>query len=456
VAGEALPERFGRYRPVRILGAGASGTVYLAEDPVLDRQVTVKVIRTAGMDEATRVDFLTRFRIEARAAGRCTHPGIVAIHDFAESHGTPFIVMEYIDGPNLHRALQEPALRAGLDPIAILLQILDALGTAHRLSIIHRDVKPANILMTRAGRVKIADFGVARLDGRALTQCAAMVGTPSYMAPEQAQGGKIDHRADLFAAGALLYEMLTGKPPFLGETLPATLISLMGPEPVSTATLPPALAPVLARALAKAPETRFQSAADFAAALQGTPTSLPEPTITAPPLTSHKPESLTNATAAGYWGVSYLKALETALARHVGPIATVLIRNAATRTSEAQSLHTALAESLDKAAARSEFLREVAPLRPQSEGTLKLPSAPPPPIVVATPLALSPAVLQTAEAALAQHIGPIAKLLVRKAAERSASIEDFRDRLAANLTKPEEASAFRRRLNQALERPNRS
>ncbi len=449
MAGEALPASFGRYRPVRLLGAGASGSVYLAEDPVLDRQVTVKVIRTAGLDAATRTDFLTRFRIEARAAGRCTHPGIVAIHDFAEAQGTPFIVMEYIDGPNLHRALQEPGLRAGLDPIAILLQILDALDTAHRLNIIHRDVKPANILMTKAGRVKIADFGVARLDGRALTQCAAMVGTPSYMAPEQAQGAKIDHRADLFAAGALLYEMLTGRPPFLGETLPATLISLMSPEPVATASLPPALAPVLARALAKAPEARFQRAADFAAALQGAP-RLPEPTLTAPPLTSHKPESLTNATAAGYWGVGYLKALETALARHVGPIASVLIRNAATRTSEAPALHAALADALDKASARAEFLREVAPLRPQSEGTLKLPSPPPPPIVVAAPLALSPAILQAAEAALAQHIGPIAKVLVRKAAERATSAEDFRDRLAANLTKPDQASAFRRRMDQVL------
>src|ERR1700744_289365 len=128
---EILPVSFGRYRPIKILGEGAAGRVYLAEDPVLDRQVTVKVIRTAGMDEPTYRDFLDRFRVEARAAGRCTHPGIVAIYDYAEIDGTPFIVMEYIDGPSLHRALHDPTLRARLDPIAITLQILDALDAAH-------------------------------------------------------------------------------------------------------------------------------------------------------------------------------------------------------------------------------------------------------------------------------------------------------------------------------------
>src|ERR1700733_12381487 len=222
-----LPETLGRYRPLRILGQGAAGIVYLAQDPVLDRRVTVKVIRTDGLDAETRDDYLERFKVEAKAAGRCSHPGIVAIHDYAEADGAPFIVMEYIEGPTLHHAVHDPLLRPTLDPVGIALQVLDALDAAHRLHITHRDIKPANILMTRDGRTKIADFGIARLDHVMLTQYVAMIGTPSYMAPEQAGGQPIDHRADLFATGAILFEMLAGKPPFQGGTLAETLANLL-------------------------------------------------------------------------------------------------------------------------------------------------------------------------------------------------------------------------------------
>lgn len=461
---EILPASFGRYRPIKILGEGAAGRVYLAEDPVLDRQVTVKIIRTAGMDEPTYRDFLERFKVEARAAGRCTHAGIVAIYDYAESDGTPFIVMEYVDGPSLLRALHDPALRAELDPIAITLQILDALDAAHRLNITHRDIKPANILLTRERRVKIADFGIARLDRVVMTQYTAMVGTPSYMAPEQAGSRTVDHRADLFATGALLYEMLTGKPPFHGSTMQETLASLLGPVPASTAMLPPMLAPVLAHALAKVPELRFQSAAEFATALRATATESPlaaDGTFVAPPLPGHRPESLSNATAAEFWGVAYLKALEKVLARHVGPIAALLIRNAAARTTDAPTLHGALAAAIDKPVARAEFLREVGLLRPPTQSVQQGTALPAESVVAVapqkpptlTPLTLTPEALLAAESALAQHIGPIAKLLVRQAAQRSGSLEEFRDRLATNLTRPDEASIFRRRLDKALIRP---
>jgi len=452
MADAALPGNFGRYRPLRVLGEGAAGTVYLAQDPVLDRQVTVKVIRTAGLDETMRRDFLERFAVEAKAAARCAHPGIVALHDYAESDGTPFIVMEYIDGPTLYRALHEPALRSGIDPIGVTLQILDALGAAHGHGITHRDIKPANLLMTRDGRVKIADFGIARLDRIVLTQYTAMVGTPSYMAPEQAGGQPIDHRADLFATGAILYEMLAGKPPFLGSNLPETLANLLGPSPVATALLPPVLAPILARALAKAPEARFQSAAEFAAALHSAAAAGGDATIIAPPVPGHRPDSMAGATA---WDTDYLRALETVLARHLGPIAGVLIRNAAARATAVPALHDALAGSIDRHAARSEFLRDAAQLRPQAETSTPVAAAPAPSVAAAPAQPLPPEILQEAEAALARHIGPIARLLVRQAADRSGSTAEFRDRLAANLTRPEEASEFRRRLDQALARLNR-
>lgn len=466
-----IPARLGRYRPTRILGAGAAGTVYLAQDPVLDRLVTIKVIRTSGLDPETRNDYRRRFRTEAKAAGRCAHPGIVAIHDYAEDGDTPFIVMEYVDGPTLQAALQDPELRATLDPVAIILQILDALEAAHRQQITHRDIKPGNILMTRNGRVKIADFGIARLDHVMLTQTIAMVGTPGYMAPEQAGGGDIDHRADIFATGAIFYEMLAGRPPFKGATLDATLANLLGPMIPAMETIPPAFAPLLNRALAKAPADRYASAALFAAALRYIAAGVePEETVVAAPVavagaaTGKGANSLSDATAAGYWGAGFLKQLEAILASYIGPIAGVQIRAAASRTSVPDELYAALGAGLTKPAERNEFMRRVAALRPSFDG--------PAPTVVGTSIGrtmaaaptmihagapdLSPATRQAAQAALAHYLGPIAKVLVRNAAEQASSLADFTDRLAEHLPKPEEQAAFRARLAQALDGSGRA
>jgi serine/threonine-protein kinase len=424
-----LPPRLGRYRPTRILGEGAVGTVFLAEDPVLDRTVTIKVIRTAGLDAPTRADYLERFRIEAKAAGRCSHPNIVALHDFAEAEGTPFIVMEHVDGPNLQQALHDGAWRPRLEPVAVLLQILEALGAAHRHGIVHRDVKPANILLTADCQVKIADFGIARLDRVMLTQYPAMIGTPAYMAPEQAGGGAIDARTDLFAAGAILFEMLTGRPPFLGRSLDETLANLLGPARPALESAPPSFAAILAQALAKPPEARFQSAGDFTAALKhaGADATI---VAAAPPL---RAEAGAGTTAAALWGASFIEELTTLLAGHVGPIAGVLVRKASGRATRPDELCTLLGEALDRPGERADFLRRAALLRPAA------PSA-----------ALDPALLQAAEAALAVHLGPIAKLLVRQASGRSASAEQFCDRLAGHLPRPDEAAVFRRRLAAAL------
>jgi|HubBroStandDraft_1064217.scaffolds.fasta_scaffold02375_3 hypothetical protein len=461
---DTAPHSLGRFRPIRILGEGAAGIVYLALDRMLDRLVTIKVILTAGLDAATRAEDLKRLRLEAKAARRCRHPGILAIHDYAEDGGTPFVVIEYVEGPTLRQVLDDGTARPALDPVGITLQILDALDSAHRLQFIHRDIKPANILLTRDGQVKIADFGISRINQVMLTQYGAMTGTPGYMAPEQVCGQPVDHRADLFAVGTVLYEMLAGKPPFQGKTPTETLARLLSPMPAAMGPIPPELAAALQRALAKPPEARFQTAGEFAEALLRAVTpvaaevaaaELPGAAAeTAPP-----PASSASAGAAAYWGADFLKQLENILAIQLGPIAGVLVRNAAIRTTQPDQLYKTLAAAVTKPAGRAEFERRVEWLRPLLAG-------PPPSAVAAVEsavpnsiakpkLELSPEVLQAAQTALAHYLGPIAKVLVRQAAGRASSGPDFYDRLAANLPRPEEAAAFRRKFGLDADRPIR-
>jgi eukaryotic-like serine/threonine-protein kinase len=264
-----LPTAIGRYRPAGILGRGAMGTVYTARDPAIDRMVAIKVVRTEALDAETRAEFMGRFRLEVQAAARCAHPAIVAVYDFVDA-GNPAIVMELVEGSSLDRILKGPRRR--MEVVAILLQVLGGLGYAHGKGITHRDIKPANIIVTPSGQAKIADFGIARLNGVSLTQAGAMLGTPSYMAPEQVTGDLVDQRADLFAVGAILYEAFAGRPPFAGETVADTLARLSGPAPAEMAPIEAAraarLVPVLRRALAKEPARRFQSVQEFLTALQ--------------------------------------------------------------------------------------------------------------------------------------------------------------------------------------------
>src|SRR5579875_1915116 len=211
---EHLPERIGRYRIDRVLGHGAMGIVYKAHDPEIDRDVAVKLLRADLLDGEDRTEMLARFRREAQAAGRCVHPNIVSLFDYALYDGTPYLVMEYVRGASLARLLENGARLNPEQASTIMLQILDALACAHALGVVHRDVKPANILLSEGARVKVADFGISRLQGSTLTQSESLVGTPSYMSPEQCRGDEVDPRSDLFSAGVILFELLAGERPF--------------------------------------------------------------------------------------------------------------------------------------------------------------------------------------------------------------------------------------------------
>jgi tRNA A-37 threonylcarbamoyl transferase component Bud32 len=269
------PTKLGRYEIVDEIGKGAMGIVYLARDPLIGRLVALKTFRIGySIKDQEMEQFRIRFMREAQSAGILTHPNIVTIHDVVEAsdEGLAFIAMEYVRGTNLKLMLQgeQPlTLRGVLDIIA---QVGEALDYAHANRVIHRDVKPANILITAENRVKITDFGIARLDSSNLTQEGQLLGTPNYMAPEQVQGKEVDSRADLFSLGVVLYEMLTRHKPFQGENLTVVSHRIVydhfTPLREYARDLPPGVDRILGRALEKDPARRYQRAKEMVDALR--------------------------------------------------------------------------------------------------------------------------------------------------------------------------------------------
>jgi tRNA A-37 threonylcarbamoyl transferase component Bud32/tetratricopeptide (TPR) repeat protein len=265
------PRRLGRYEIVDELGKGAMGVVYLARDPLIGRLVALKTFRIGySVKDQELEQFRARFIREAQSAGILSHPGIVTIHDVTEEsdEGVAFIAMEYVRGTNLKMLLQR---EGPLDPhlaASIVDQVADALDYAHSRGVVHRDIKPANIILTADNRVKITDFGIARLDSSNLTQEGQLLGTPNYMAPEQILGRDVDHRADIFSLGIVLYEMLTRHKPFQGDNLTVVSHRIVydnfTPPRQYAQDLPPGVERVLARALEKAPAQRYQQARELA------------------------------------------------------------------------------------------------------------------------------------------------------------------------------------------------
>src|SRR5580704_16519974 len=231
------------------------GVIYAAHDPVIDRKVAIKLIRADLLSGEEQADYVARFQREARTAGRCTHPNIVAIYDFAVHEKNPFLAMEYVEAGNLGQVLAQSGRFPPPQAVGVTCQILDALACAHGLGIVHRDVKPANILLLANGTVKMTDFGIARFDSADLTQAGSVIGTPSYMSPEQCRGEVVDPRSDLFSTGVVLYEMLSGERPFPGRNFAEIAHRLLTVPPpdirAKCDAVSPALAAIIERALAK-------------------------------------------------------------------------------------------------------------------------------------------------------------------------------------------------------------
>jgi eukaryotic-like serine/threonine-protein kinase len=259
----------GRYRIQRKLGAGGMADVYLAEDQELGRRVAIKILNGRHANDA---QFIERFRREAKNAAALNHPNIVSIYDRGNAEDTYYIAMEFLDG----RTLKELIVSRGAAPVNVAIeyarQILSALRFAHRHGIVHRDIKPHNVLVDSEGRVKVTDFGIARAGTSQMTETGSIVGTAQYLSPEQARGGEVDQRSDLYSLGIVLYELLTGKTPFDGDTPVEIAMKHLSnaPKPPSTlrADIPPELDMVVLRALAKNPDDRYQSADEMEADLE--------------------------------------------------------------------------------------------------------------------------------------------------------------------------------------------
>jgi len=272
------PEKLGRYEVAGLLGRGAMGAVYQGRDPAIDREVAIKLVQTAVQLSPSELEkYRERFHREAKAAGKLLHPGIVTVFDVGHTEeGTPFIVMEYVQGRTLQDVLKSGTLEFN-EVQRLSVQILDALGFAHSKGIVHRDIKPANILVTEDGRIKIMDFGIAHVVGSDLTQGEDVLGSPNYMAPEQLSKGTIDPRTDLFAFGVVLYRMLTGTLPFVGDSFAAIAQAILSEEPSSPSSLDPTIPEHLSHAvvhcLEKDPGSRFATAEELKCTLRPQPSN---------------------------------------------------------------------------------------------------------------------------------------------------------------------------------------
>jgi serine/threonine protein kinase len=282
VRGRAQPEgdltgrTLGSYRVLQALGSGGMSDVYLAEDVRLGRRVALKVLPPETAEDPEKV---RRFEREARAIASLSHPGIVVLHSIEETEGLRFLTMEHVQGETLNKAIPPRGLPLDLF-LSLAIALVDAVSAAHRQGILHRDLKPENVMLTAEGRLKVLDFGLAKLradardepdrttrETQSITRDGWIVGTVAYMSPEQAQGLSVDHRSDIFALGILLYEMATGERPFKGSTNLSVLSSILrdDPPPASAlrADIPRPLARMIERALEKRPEDRYQSAIDL-------------------------------------------------------------------------------------------------------------------------------------------------------------------------------------------------
>ena len=251
-------EQIGKYRIVRVVGEGGMGRVYEATDPVINRRVAVKTISQTVLQDA---DTRARFLREAQAAGQLSHPNLITIFDVGEEDGAPFIVMEYLEGEELTRVIAKRQLTLDAK-LQLIIEVCQGLAYAHAKGLVHRDIKPANIFVTTGNQAKILDFGLARGTASELTQTGRVVGTPSYMAPEQVRGDKVDHRSDIFSVGVVLYELLSGHKAFKGDTVAATIFQVLERQPDSLQQLDPNMPPgiwkVVERAIAKDPGARYQ------------------------------------------------------------------------------------------------------------------------------------------------------------------------------------------------------
>jgi len=498
-------ERLGKYEIRRVLGKGAMGVVYLGFDPFIDRQVAIKTIRKDTLDPELAAQFMTRFKNEARAVGRITHANIVGVYDYGEEGGVAYIVMEYVEGTGLREYLTRRTSFDFAQLVTLMTQLLDALEFAHRCGVVHRDIKPSNLIVTPAGLLKVADFGVARVDMSNLTLTGMVIGTPSYMSPEQCMGNAVDPRSDVFSAGIVLYELLTGRRPFVG-TLESITYKICHEDPVPPSqiaglSMPNEVDRLMAKALAKRPADRFPSARAFRDALNEV-AQIGVLVADGSAATVVNIGTIMLQTPAPHWDDDTLTTAEHELARFLGPMARVLVRRAAARTNDRGELCALLSESIDDPDTRRKFVDSFARsgghthsgvahasdlhggagvgsgsgagsgagsgsgsgpgsgpgsgsgsgVRGAGGASASQPgratAGTPPPGQTAPGVALDVAYVEQVNAQLAVYLGPIARVVTKRAAQRAASRGEFVRMVADNLG-TQDRIAFLRELGYA-------
>jgi serine/threonine protein kinase len=405
----------GRYRIETLLGTGAMGEVYRAHDPAIDSLVAIKVVRPELVAGSGGEQLLERFRREARAAGRRFHPNIVAIWDFGDDNGMPFLVMELVEGQSLDQLIKSSGPLAQGRSLAIITQVLSALGFAHANGIVHRDIKPSNIMVLPGDQVKVADFGIARLEASEFTIVGDLLGTPAYMAPEQLSGGPVDHRTDLFAAGVILFEMLTGVKPFRGKSI-TEIISFMekrGPEDIRALNpaVPEAMKRVIAKSVAFDPAQRYADAPAFSRAVADAMPGLPGEAQ----LTANGAQTGSRAS----FSAELLREAERDLATFIGPMASIVVKRAVRNASDLLELYELLSRQVANPKDRTEFLARGRQRAAAGFGRPRPPPGPTPAKTierqsVSTPQPPNPASIVAIESDLTRYIGPIARILVKR------------------------------------------
>ncbi len=482
----AQPEKIGKYQIVKALGKGAMGMVYEGFDPVIERRVAIKTILPEFLADADSEEAVARFKREAQASGRLQHPGIVQVFEYSEDAGMAFIVMEYAEGNELKDYLKKGKRFEMVHIFEIMKQLLVALDYSHKQGVIHRDIKPANIMLTNGLKVKLMDFGIARIGTSTMTQVGTVVGTPSHMAPEQLMGLTADARTDLWAAAVVLYELITGKNPFLSDTPAAVMHNVMSAEPAPPSfyrpDIPTTLDVFFRQALAKKPADRFPGARDFLTALlqalqgkeftatvamKAMDVEKTQPLNLPPSLQPTQPDVSGRAVAPGDETMlmaraldiepERLKEIESSLTRYLGPLARVVVRDSQASSANLDEFFAALADNIAEGAEKEAFLKRVKVWQgaelssPRVDATsfasataaLRAADASSPRAV------FSPEVLSTAEKRLASYVGPLAKLLIKQATGSTGTIKELYTKLAENIDDPAERKAFLATLDQA-------
>ncbi|HEU4374691.1 MAG TPA: serine/threonine-protein kinase [Telluria sp.] len=465
-------EHLGKYRIDGVLGKGAMGVVYKAFDPHIERIVALKTIRKELFSEGQQEELIGRFKTEAQAAGRLQHPNIVMVYDYGEDSESAYIAMEFVEGTPLN-ALMAPDKPTALPRVAAWMHdLLLALEYAHSRGVVHRDIKPANLLITAAAHVKVSDFGIARIESSTLTQTGSMVGTPSYMSPEQFRGEPVDGRSDVFSAGIVLYQLLTGVRPFTGSAT-TVMQQILNQQPAAPSLLVPALGNaydrILERAMAKAPADRYPSARAFldalAAAGQGddpdaTTLAGDDRTVLAAGLriVSAATPAGTDANTMTPWKLEAFPELETILSRQIGPMARLLLKKVAAKAEGVDQLCELLLPHIPSDVGKVEFQQGVVLLKRRLhasgtgsgvEGTrfasgarTGLGTSAAARSAITAPVAFDDAWADAVAQRLTVFIGPIARVVAKRAARQTGDRTEFLQLLAAHIENPPERARF--------------